>query len=469
MKKIRFPLLMENGVEARTLDELRNNFSVVSVTEYIKSGKMITWLEDRFENELAENIKLLDTKDEEYVQKLCKIFRINYNAEFEQQIQLVIDVMDKRKKLMEYTDDEEILKHASQVAFVQDDLFALLDNGERTIYLCGDKFSIPLGVSDITYIGVNSPTIVVNSDVLVDWSKKKIVLENIVFDDEYQKAIKKQQEVYYAQKEYYIEKRQVIEEDILGISEGNIKDIDSLIEVNIITKEEKIIETYVEDYFNDGEKIYIIQVLFSGYGFTKRELIVFSPQNDTKYTVPIELPIEIRPIGMIKNFGTRIFPKERNILVNGKKVVYKKNFSAYVADIDGKNNIKLSVCGSSVTLVCLYEDDLYYINIGNKNNRCLYRYNLFDRTNNKLADDVNIILYTDEKLYYEELSTTSAVNIYGWQVCEINLSEQKEEIIYIPNDMEDCSRKMIIEDNKLLVQGLYSDDFYIIKELDKVK
>ena len=41
-KKIRFPLKLAEGAEARTLDELREHFDLQAVLEYYKNGKLLT-------------------------------------------------------------------------------------------------------------------------------------------------------------------------------------------------------------------------------------------------------------------------------------------------------------------------------------------------------------------------------------------------------------------------------------------
>ena len=39
---------MENGTKIRTLDELRENFSLTKVVEYFDNQKLFHWLEDRY-------------------------------------------------------------------------------------------------------------------------------------------------------------------------------------------------------------------------------------------------------------------------------------------------------------------------------------------------------------------------------------------------------------------------------------
>ena len=55
-KKVRFPLEMENGVEVRSMEELRNNFSLSRIIGYINDGRMVKWLRDRYENDVAEKV-----------------------------------------------------------------------------------------------------------------------------------------------------------------------------------------------------------------------------------------------------------------------------------------------------------------------------------------------------------------------------------------------------------------------------
>ena len=61
MAKIKFPLEMANGVQARTLNDLKENFDIEKVTGYFLDGKLQTWLEDRYYEDEAEAISFLET------------------------------------------------------------------------------------------------------------------------------------------------------------------------------------------------------------------------------------------------------------------------------------------------------------------------------------------------------------------------------------------------------------------------
>ena len=79
IKKIRFPLEMDNGAEARTLDELREHFSMEKVVLYYSDGKLLKWLRNNYLDEEAEAISELDPKDPELNRKICGIFDVEYN------------------------------------------------------------------------------------------------------------------------------------------------------------------------------------------------------------------------------------------------------------------------------------------------------------------------------------------------------------------------------------------------------
>ena len=96
---------------------------------------------------------------------------------------------ERISKLKKYNDDKKYDEVIDNIAFDQDELYDLLDEDVDIIYLCGERFSIPLSKPGVTYIGVNSPIGVIDSKVKVDWDKIKISLENIEFDKKYQSVL----------------------------------------------------------------------------------------------------------------------------------------------------------------------------------------------------------------------------------------------------------------------------------------
>lgn len=188
-KKIRFPLEMENGVEVRSMEELRDNFSTSRVLSYLKNGKLEVWLRDRFETDIADKIGQLDLQAEDLARNLCEIFDVSFDEETEAELQKSAERAERILLLRKYIDDDEFEDVIDSVAFNQDELYDLLDEEVFTIYLCGEKFSIPLAKEGVSYIGINQPTVVIDSKVEVDWVKKNISVDNVVFDQKYQEVV----------------------------------------------------------------------------------------------------------------------------------------------------------------------------------------------------------------------------------------------------------------------------------------
>ena len=184
VKKIRFPLEMEKGVSVRSMEELIENFSIPIILGYLSNGKLVTWLRDRYEDDKAEQIEKLDVRDSELSKKICQIFDIEYTDDMN------ID-FEKVEKLKKYTKEQRFLNSINITAFDQDDICKLLDEGETTIHLCGERFTIPISKKGITYVGVNNPIVVIESKEVVNFEEKGIKLIDVEFDDEYEKVLKK--------------------------------------------------------------------------------------------------------------------------------------------------------------------------------------------------------------------------------------------------------------------------------------
>lgn len=173
-KKIKFALKMKDGVEVRTLQELKDGFDLNAVMAYFLDGKLEVWLSDRYYDDLADSIEELDKGDPELGKKLCGIFGVEYEDDT-----MSIEEIEERNRrisrLLEITDDESIIEHVDSVAFSQEELADLLDEDIKTIYLCDNNFRIPTKVSEVVYINVNS-SIEMNAALFEKYKKNNIVL-----------------------------------------------------------------------------------------------------------------------------------------------------------------------------------------------------------------------------------------------------------------------------------------------------
>ena len=188
-KKIKLPLEMADGVKVRTLDELKDNWSLEKVVENYLNGRLVTWLNDRYYTELAEQVSALaEVQDNTALQKeLCKIFDVDFADEEDIDVDAVNERNHKLDILRQYTADDTILKNVDSVAFDQEELGDILDAGENIIYLFNNTFSIPLSVKNKKYIGIGKAECLIHSKDVVDFAELGIEFENVVFDEKYRK------------------------------------------------------------------------------------------------------------------------------------------------------------------------------------------------------------------------------------------------------------------------------------------
>lgn len=85
-----------------------------------------------------------------------------------------------------FTADDNILAAADRVAFTKNDITDLLNSGVKEIYLCGEHFTLPANIPDITYIGVNMPTVEFEGDSVesgIDLKDVEFNIEKYLYDD----------------------------------------------------------------------------------------------------------------------------------------------------------------------------------------------------------------------------------------------------------------------------------------------
>lgn len=194
-KKIRFPLEMENGLKVNTVQELKENFYLPQVMVYFTNGSLVPWLRDRYEEDLANEVDVLQKEDTNVAEKLCNILGVEYDADSVLDMESVAEREHKRNLLKEVTTDQKIIDAVDQVAFSQEDLYDLLNDDKTEMYLCGENFRIPLDKPGIKYFGVNTPTVIIDSSEEVDWEERNITLVDVKYDEAYQSIINEKRSV----------------------------------------------------------------------------------------------------------------------------------------------------------------------------------------------------------------------------------------------------------------------------------
>ena len=97
------------------------------------------------------------------------------------------EIQRRNEKLMllrQITDDEEIIDNVDCVAFNQDELYDILDDGKETIYLCQSEFEVPLSVQNKIYIGLENPKVKLRQTESINLDTLNVRFKNVLFSDE---------------------------------------------------------------------------------------------------------------------------------------------------------------------------------------------------------------------------------------------------------------------------------------------
>lgn len=272
-KKVKFPLDMGNEVYVRTLEELKENYNSEKVTEYFLDGRLLTWLEDRYFDDEAEQVRELMEQDDKnnLAAKLGKIFGV--------EIQEDVDVenleirREKLEKLRNITSDDNVLNNADLVAFSQEELGDLLDNGAEVIYLCGEKFRIPRSVENVRYIGVNKPTVTISGKGEIDLEASGIVFENCEFSDDTRArlAVKEETKAVVGNNDIVTNKNPLY----LKNGEAELSIINSFVDIYHLNNPTpfttaQMKEYYIHSQFRDSDKI-ILTGQYLNFTYTKED------------------------------------------------------------------------------------------------------------------------------------------------------------------------------------------------------
>ncbi|SFX40504.1 tetratricopeptide repeat protein [Ruminococcus sp. XPD3002] len=148
-RKIKFPLKMKDGYDARSIEELREHFDLESVLGYFADGRLQTWLRDRYFDDEAQQVSELDPNDSELVTKICSILGVEAQ---EQAVNVDVHEInrynEKRKQLLEKYPEPELLNNIDAVAFNEDDIIQIIEKGIKEIYLIDNEFEFPFEISD---------------------------------------------------------------------------------------------------------------------------------------------------------------------------------------------------------------------------------------------------------------------------------------------------------------------------------
>lgn len=378
MAKVKISLKMANGVKARTIGELRDNFDIKKVVGHFLDGKLKNWLEARYYEEELEQVNTLTETDPNLARKLCEIFGIEYTEQ-------KIDIESVRKenerliKLKQYTDDEEIIANIDSVAFNQEELAELYDRGVEKIWLCEGEFKVPMAKLDKEHVKIGNPKV-----IFPITSRPKSNIPSGLAD-------------YIGYKYYYETQQYIVWEDYNG---------------NLSVREANIMRKFFENTnLTDSEKTYQYKIYNKK---TKNFSVV--------YYIGRNFKIHQNKIIYLTLDG--LFSKD--ILTSATECIYQSNDLSREFQVDsGKVAFrKPRINGDLIVLDINNKDILFKLKIDERAYmHRSFEYLLFD----------NKLIYSDENrcIQQYDLVTKVTTNLYTYPVHENSYVSDLDPLLYI--------------------------------------
>lgn len=149
-------LIMRDGAEVRTVEELREKADASSLLWHSRTGSLLAWLIKISRAAEAEEVARVDPDDPDLVRAVAGILGVSGMSGEDPAVQ---DRLARVRHLTSTALDDTPLQNSQHVAFCQEELDDLIAKGTRTVYLFGDCFAVPADYQNIRYVGVNNPRV----------------------------------------------------------------------------------------------------------------------------------------------------------------------------------------------------------------------------------------------------------------------------------------------------------------------
>lgn len=277
----------------RSIEELRVNFDMDKVVEHFLSGKLVEWLEDRFYEEEADKIREIDKDAPERNRLLCEALGVEYRDDMESELDAdqLMRLNEKKQILREKTDDNAIIANAAQTALTQEDLADLLDLDTAKIYLCGEKFTVPVRVPNKSYIGIlGTPKISIKAASDAELAAKNISFENVILpwtavkkSDVVSPVVESEKKSSSADDELKNQLREIFEMSF-GFNPGNVwygNDNKGLSDLSPV-KKKVILGNICGGEYTEGDLIFIkvSKDFLKGWALTKESICINTDKDD---------------------------------------------------------------------------------------------------------------------------------------------------------------------------------------------
>ena len=178
-RNIKYPLIMNDGIKVRTLEDLQMNFNLERTLAYFENGKLVQWLYDRYEDDIADQVMALDKESSDVIIRLCKILGVKIAENINVSMDNIRVNNEKLSKVKKITDDKEVIDNFDKVAFSQKEFDDLLKSGNDFVYLYGRSFKMRSKYKNVKIIGLNNPQVDCCRRNITEYNDNGVIFENV--------------------------------------------------------------------------------------------------------------------------------------------------------------------------------------------------------------------------------------------------------------------------------------------------
>ena len=93
---VKIPLKMSDGAVVRTIEDLREHFDLEAVLGYYSSGRLAEWLEERYCEKEAAEVRNLATDAKNFNETLCAVLGVTYEKKAGDRRFGAAEILDKK-------------------------------------------------------------------------------------------------------------------------------------------------------------------------------------------------------------------------------------------------------------------------------------------------------------------------------------------------------------------------------------
>lgn len=192
LKSERYALVLKNGRNIYSINELKENCEIEELIELFLTGKLENWVSSQNITDVTiENkLKTIDKESDGFEETLAEIFNVRYDLNQISDTHLKVRRKREIIRLLEqYEIKDEFLDKMENIALSQQELDMLISKQIDMVYLLGKEFKLVSVDFPIIIKGLNQPMLFIDESLITKIKRGFIKMDGVMVDETTQKAL----------------------------------------------------------------------------------------------------------------------------------------------------------------------------------------------------------------------------------------------------------------------------------------